>query len=81
VLLGPPASESHTVVREKATGVTQRDIAVPMTLLVRQKKRAQDRLRIVVPAVGHVREVFDVTGLQVALGIAETIEAASADGH
>ena len=52
-----------------------------LALLVRQKKQAPSRVRIVVPPGGHLRKIFDVTGLHTALSIADSIEAAIANGR
>jgi anti-anti-sigma factor len=61
------------------TGAVYIDSSV-LTVVARMKKRAGERLRIVVPPGGQIRRVFDVTGLRTGLSVKDSIEAASTDG-
>lgn len=46
-------------------------------VLVQQKKRAGERLQLVVPPGGKLRRLFDITGLRTGLAVKDSIEAAT----
>ena len=70
------AGDQPVIVDFSATGYIDSTV---LTVLVRQKRHAGDRLRIVVPAQSRLRRIFAITGLEARLELKTSLEDAGSE--